>query len=73
VFFPKWGLATGKQQIGQLFTEHVRMRGYELGHAPGRLVARRRHSCGTLVRRVRGARLPDPALLHLSRSRLRRS
>ena len=21
VFFPKWGLATGKQQIGQLFTD----------------------------------------------------
>ena len=26
---------------------------------------------GPLVRRVRGARLPDPALLHLPRSRLR--
>ena len=96
VFFPKWGLATGKKQIRQLFTDfgggikHIlhdyatfnwimtgtdvfAVEGTSAGEhkdGPWRagVVARR-----PVVRRVRGARLPDSALLHLSRSRLRRA
>ena len=95
VFFPKWGLATGKQQIGQLFTDfggllrHIlhdyatfnfimtgtdtfACEGTSWGtHQDGSWRAGVTHA-GPLVRRVRSARLPDPALLHLPRSRLRR-
>ncbi len=52
----------------------VRLRRHELRRACRRPLARGRARVGRrpLVRRVRGARLPDPALLHLPRSRLRR-
>ena len=97
VYFPKWGLATGKEQIGTLFADvggtlesilhhyslqlgllgrrRHRLRGDERGQAPRRSVAggAARMGCRALVRRVRGPRLEDPPLLHLSRSRLRRS
>ena len=94
VSFAKWGLAKGKEQIGQMFgdvgatlksikhdyasfnwimtgTDLFAVRGHELRRAPGRRVARRGDARRPLVRRVRGARLPDPALLHLPRPRLR--
>ena len=40
VFFPKWGLATGKQQIGQLFSD------FGGGHADGQAwrIVRSEHS-----------------------------
>ena len=97
VYFPKWGLATGKDEIGKMFGDvggdaqvdrprllalqldphrygHVRLRGHQPRRAPGWSVAGRQPGVGgrTLVRRVRGARLADPALLHLPRPRLRR-
>ena len=96
VFFPKWGLATGKKQIGQLFTDfgggikHIlhdyatfnwimtgtdafAVEGTSAGeHKEGPWRAGR-HPRRPLVRRVRSARLPDPALLHLPRSGLRRA
>ncbi|CAA9525579.1 MAG: hypothetical protein AVDCRST_MAG13-3705, partial [uncultured Solirubrobacteraceae bacterium] len=50
---------------------HLRGRGHELRRAPGRDLAGGRHALGPLVRRLRGARLPDPALLHLPRPGLR--
>jgi hypothetical protein len=46
---------------------HVRVRGNELRRARGRRVARGRDARGTVVRRLRGPRLPHPALLHLPR------
>ena len=96
VYFPKWGLANGKEQIGQCFGDvggtlksivhHYsqlqldllgqrprRLRGRQPWRAQGRAMARRRAGMGRrpLVRRVRDPRLEDPALLHLSRPRLR--
>ncbi len=96
VYFPKWGLAEGKEQIGRMFgdvgakyvsikhayadfnwimTGHgsLRLRRDERRRARRRCLARGRHARRTVVRRLRGPGLPDPALLHLSRSRLRRS
>ena len=97
VYFPKWGLAAGHDQIGKMFGDvggtitgdrprllalqldhdrqrHVRLRGHEPRRAPRRSLAggRRGVEGRPLVRCVRGARLPDPTLLHLPRSRLRR-
>jgi hypothetical protein len=78
VFFPKWGLATGNPaRLRDVQLDHdrhgrLRVRGDERRRPPGRRVAGRRDARGPLVRRLRGARLPDPALLHLSRSGLRR-
>ena len=95
VFFPKWGLATGKQQIGQLFTDFggniktilhdyasfnfimtgtdtFAVEGTSAGvHKEGPWRAGVSHA-RPMVRRVRSARLPHPAVLHLPRSRLRR-
>ena len=96
VFFPKWGLATGKAAdrpavhrfqrtserhparlcVFQLDHDRdgpLRLRGHERWRPRGRRLARRRHARGPLVRCVRGTRLSDPALLHLSRPGLRRS
>ena len=97
VYFPKWGLANGKEQIGQCFGDvggdaevdrpplfalqldllgqrRRRLRGHQPWRAQGRPMARRRAGMAgrPLVRRVRDPRLEDPALLHLSRPRLRR-
>src|SRR4029077_2487777 len=106
VFFPKWGLANGKKEIGRLFTDfgggikkilhdyatfNFIMTGTDTfavegtsagehkegpwrgggapprrGGAGGRPVAGRRLARRPVVRRLRSARLPDSALLHLS-------
>ena len=65
----------GVNQLDLLRRRHDRLRGDELRRARGRTLARRRAGVGggALVRRVRDPRLADPPLLHLSRSRLRRS
>ena len=85
VFFPKWGLATGKKQIAQLFTDfggNIRSILHDYAsfnyimtgrRPPGRSVARRRVARGPLVRRVRSARFSHPAVLHIPGSGLRRS
>ena len=95
VYFPKWGLANGKEQIGQMFgdvggtlksivhhyshfnwifsgSDLVVCEGTSHGeHKDGPWRAGRARVGGRpLVRRVRDPRLEDPALLHLSRSRL---
>ena len=94
VFFSKWGLANGKEAIGQCFTDvggtlkairhdyasfnwimtgtdTFACEGTSYGEHEGRRMAGRRDPRRALVRRLRGARLPHPALLHLPRSRLR--
>ena len=96
VYFPKWGIATGKEQIGQLFTDvggtiksiqhhyshfnyifsgsdYVVLEGTSHGeHRDGSWRAGVPESgAGRWCGRVRDPRLEDPALLHLSRSRLR--
>ena len=96
VFFPKWGLANGKKQIGQLFTDfgggiksilhdyatfNWIMTGTDVFAVEGTSAGEHKEgpwragviACRSLVRRVRGSRLPDSALLHLSRSGLRRA
>ena len=97
VWFPKWGLANGHDQIGKLFgdvggtiksivhdyshfnwimtgTDTFACEGTSHGvHRDGQWRAGVEEWKGrSLVRRVRGPRLADPALLHLSRPRLRR-
>ena len=96
VMFPKWGVATGRDEIGQLFGDvggtikqilhHYSefnwiMTGTDMFAWRARATASTRRAMagrcagvgrGALVRRVRGTRLPDPAVLHLPRSRLRR-
>src|SRR6188474_246152 len=75
VFFPKWGLATGKKQIQQLFTDfgggirHI-LHDYATFNW---IMTGRWHARRPVVRRVRRARPPYSTLLHLSRSRLRRA
>ena len=64
VFFPKWGLATGKAQIGQLFTDFggllrqhpPRLRRLQLDHDRHRHVRVRGHQRGRRTRTARGAR-----------------
>ena len=96
VYFPKWGVANTRDQIGEIFTavggrlksirhdyanfnwimtggDTFAVEGTSLRRARGRVVARGRDARGPVVRRLRGPRLPDPALLHLPRPRLRRA
>ena len=97
VYFPKWGLANGKDEIGRMFGDvggTIRAIVHHYSHFNWILSGSDTFACegtshgehqdgpwragvpewgaGPVVRRVRGARLADPALLHLSRSRLRR-
>ena len=95
VFFPKWGVATGKEEIGRMFgdvgatitsilhdyadfnwvmtgTDTFACEGTSAGEHRRRALARRHVTRRTLGRRLRGARQPHPALLHLPRPRLRR-
>ena len=96
VYFPKWGLAYGKEEIGKMFGDigstlkwirhhfshfnfifsgsDLVVCGDERRGASRWALARRRSGArrGPLVRRIRNSRLENSALLHLSRSRLRR-
>ncbi len=80
VYFPKWGLATGKDQIGKLFTEvggTIKAITHHYAHfnwifSGGDTFACEGTSHGEHRDGLRGPRLEDPALLHLSRPRLRR-
>ena len=64
VFFPKWGLATGKKQIGQLFTDFgggiksdpARLRHVQLDHDRHRCVRGGRARAPVITRTARGER-----------------
>ena len=96
VYFPKWGVASGKDEIGTLFGDVGGTLDRIVHHSPefnwvfsgsdvvvceGTSHGEHRDGpwragvpewgAGSLVRRVRDPRLPDPAGLHLPRPRLR--
>jgi hypothetical protein len=74
VYFPKWGLANGKKEIGQLFSDVGGTITSILHHYShfNWVISGPRVGGRPLVRRLRDPRLEDPALLHLPGPRLRR-